>query len=1332
MSDARASWEREEGLFLAALELEPARRAGFLERECGADVELRGRVARLLAAHAGVAPDFLVGSPGQDFSGRRIGEFTLERLLGEGGMGAVYEATQDHPHRRVALKIVRALPGVTRNAQRLAFEAELMGRLQHPHVAQIHAAGTCADPAGEYAWFAMELVPDARDIVSYAEQHALGLDQRLALFDAVCQAVGHGHRRGVLHRDLKPANVLVDGAGRPKVIDFGIARATDPGGEATTASGEVRGTLAYMSPEQFSGRDAEVDTRCDVYALGVILYELLTGRRPIDLAGRSLTEAARLVQEQAPIPPSLLRRELAGDLETVLLKALAKEPERRYATAEELAEDLRRFRRHEPVAARRPGLAYQLRLFARRHRAAVSAAAAVLVLLVGATWVSLRSGLQAARAARAESEARRHAERVAGFLQTLFTSARPAQALGQPLTVPELLRGAVDAAESELADDPGALADVLGTLGFTHTLLGDYAEAEGALEHATRLARELGDPRREAGLRTNLGYLETLRGSYAAAEEQLLAARELFRAGAGGASEEALLLLRLGGLYCETSRLDLGEEALRSALARSEASAEVPGAVRGQVLQLLGDLAYQRRDYAACEEHQRAALLELERSLPADHPLLAGSRNSLANLLFDTGRLAEAETLWRATLAALERVLGPAHVDTATVLGNLALVHARRGQFEQAEDLYERVLAIRSRELGDHSRVASTLELFGLMLCEKGELDRARELCQEAVEVQLRAQARAGLPEDGPELAQRLFQLAMVQRRAGELEEAAGTLAEVERIQAATLGADDDARAGTSSLLGLVLVQLGRPAEAEPYLRAAHAARSTRLAGHWLAANTASVYGACLLALGRTEEAEPLVLGAVPVMQAALGPADFRVREAEERVRELRARTGRTEPVAPPGGAPRPLAEREEALARGWAQWRGPLATGVAPHADPPVRWSEGENVRWKRAVPGKGHSSPVLWGERVFLTTAVPFGDELGPIVDDAPGAHDSAPVTRRQRFLALALDRKDGAILWQATLREELPHEGGHVTGSYASASPATDGEVLIAPFGSRGLFALDLAGEVLWRQDLGRMATKHAHGEGSSPLLAGGSVVVVWDHEGESFVAAFDRRTGVERWRVARDEQTSWASPIAVEREGRTQVVVSGTKRIRAYDLVDGALLWQCGGLSSNVVCSPVSDGAVVFAGSSYESQALLAIDLARARGEITDGEAVLWARRRATPYVPSLLLVSDTLYFLHHYQGFLARVSARTGAQPERAFRLEDVDDVYASPVSAAGRVYVTDRSGLTVVLRHVAAGGGELEVLARNRLEDCFSASAALAGRELFLRGERSLYCLAQP
>jgi outer membrane protein assembly factor BamB len=410
-----------------------------------------------------------------------------------------------------------------------------------------------------------------------------------------------------------------------------------------------------------------------------------------------------------------------------------------------------------------------------------------------------------------------------------------------------------------------------------------------------------------------------------------------------------------------------------------------------------------------------------------------------------------------------------------------------------------------------------------------------------------------------------------------------------------------------------------------------------------------------------------------------------------------------------------------------WGHWRGPLQNGVAPRAEPPLEWSETENVRWKVELPGKGHSTPVVWGERVFLTSALPVGEPIGPFVDDAPGTHDSAPVTHAQRSLVLALERASGKVLWHSVLDERVPHEGGHLTGSFASASPATDGEVVVAPFGSRGLFVLDVQGKLLWKQELGSLATKHAHGEGSSPLLVGDSVVAVADHEGGSFVVAYERRTGKERWRVARDEETSWASPIALDFGGKTQIVISGKKRIRAYDLATGEVLWAAGGLSSNVVCSPVTDGVFVYAGSSYESQALLAIDLARAKGDVTGTDVVPWVRRRATPYVPSLLLLDGSLYFLHHYQGFLSGVEARTGKEPERAFRLEGLDDIYASPVAAAGRIYVTDRGGTTAVLRP-----GKLELLARNTLDDSFSASAALAGRELYLRGERYLYCLAEP
>jgi outer membrane protein assembly factor BamB len=412
-----------------------------------------------------------------------------------------------------------------------------------------------------------------------------------------------------------------------------------------------------------------------------------------------------------------------------------------------------------------------------------------------------------------------------------------------------------------------------------------------------------------------------------------------------------------------------------------------------------------------------------------------------------------------------------------------------------------------------------------------------------------------------------------------------------------------------------------------------------------------------------------------------------------------------------------------------WPQWRGPLGTGVAPHARPPVEWSEAKNVRWKAALPGKGHSTPIVWGERLFLTTAVPYGEAVKPRFPNRPGAHDNLPLTHPHEFVVLAVSRRDGKVLWQTTVHKEPPHEAGHHTGSVASASPVTDGEHVFAFFGSRGLYCLDTQGKLLWKKDLGQMHTKHGHGEGSSPALHGETLVVNWDHEEQSFLVALDKRTGNQRWRVARAEDTSWSTPIVVEHAGKAQVIVPGTNRLRGYDLTSGAVLWECGGLSSNVVASPVAANGVVYAGSSYDTRALMAVRLDGARGDVTGTNQVAWFRRRGTPYVPSPLLYDDSLYTLQHYQGILSRLDVRTGKdQPGSPFRLGAISNVYASPVGADGRVYVTSLEGVTEVLSH---GGQAPKVLAVNRLDDSFSASAALAGRELFLRGERHLYCIAE-
>ena len=425
-----------------------------------------------------------------------------------------------------------------------------------------------------------------------------------------------------------------------------------------------------------------------------------------------------------------------------------------------------------------------------------------------------------------------------------------------------------------------------------------------------------------------------------------------------------------------------------------------------------------------------------------------------------------------------------------------------------------------------------------------------------------------------------------------------------------------------------------------------------------------------------------------------------------------------------PGGFP------STNLVRNWPQWRGPLANGVAPHANPPTHWSETDNVRWKIPLPGKGHASPIVFGDSVFILAAVPVGEAQRPVHDDAPGVHDSVPVTHDHQFIVLAISRRDGAISWRKVLREEWPHEGGHVTGSLASNSPVTDGEQLYVFLGSRGLFCLDLKGEVKWSKNLGRMHTLHAHGEGSSPVLHGDTLIVCWDHEGDSFLYAFDKRTGEQRWKVARDEKTSWATPLVVEHEGKPQVIVSATKRVRGYDLATGTQLWECAGLTENVVSSPVHDGrGVVIAGNSYYQQAMLAIRLTGAKGDITGTDRVAWSLNRSTPYVSSPLLYDDTLYFLRHNQNILSRLEPATGKPRGESLRLEGIGDfIFASPVGAAGRIYVTARDGVTVVLRHDRQNA----LLAINRLGDSFSASPALVDGELYLRGERFLYCVAEP
>lgn len=426
-----------------------------------------------------------------------------------------------------------------------------------------------------------------------------------------------------------------------------------------------------------------------------------------------------------------------------------------------------------------------------------------------------------------------------------------------------------------------------------------------------------------------------------------------------------------------------------------------------------------------------------------------------------------------------------------------------------------------------------------------------------------------------------------------------------------------------------------------------------------------------------------------------------------------------------------------------WASWRGVDGTGVAANANPPIEWSEEKNVRWKVALPGLGHSSPIVFGDRVYVTTAIETDQQGEAVAEEAPPEAEQpggrrgrrgggrrgfggARPTKIHEFVVLALDRQDGSVVWQTTVKEAVPHEGGHADATQASNSPLTDGEHIFASFGSRGIHCLDMTGKTIWSKDYGQMRTANGFGEGASPALHGDTLVVNWDHEGDSFIVALDKRTGAERWRKPRDERTSWSTPLVVPVDGRPQVIVNATGASRAYDLETGDVVWSLGGMTPNCIPSPACADGVVYLMSGFRGNALQAIRLAGAKGDLADSDNVLWRHNEGTSYVPSQLVYDGFLYFLRTNSGVLSCLDAKTGKVHYEGEKL-GFKMIYASPVGAAGRVYLTSRDGVTKVIKL----GATYEELATNTLDDGFDASAAIVGDTLLLRGRKSLYCIGE-
>ncbi|MCA9189505.1 MAG: PQQ-like beta-propeller repeat protein, partial [Planctomycetales bacterium] len=387
-----------------------------------------------------------------------------------------------------------------------------------------------------------------------------------------------------------------------------------------------------------------------------------------------------------------------------------------------------------------------------------------------------------------------------------------------------------------------------------------------------------------------------------------------------------------------------------------------------------------------------------------------------------------------------------------------------------------------------------------------------------------------------------------------------------------------------------------------------------------------------------------------------------------------------------------------------WPQWRGPLANGVAPDADPPLQWDATKNIQWTASIAGAGNGTPIVWGDKVFLLTAVdtklvgPIGANSGESAAAGRGGFGprlEKPKTRYQ-FMVVCLDRETGKTLWERVACEAVPNDSIHDDNSYASASPTTDGKRLYVSFGSQGIYCYDLQGELIWSRDLGDMQTRNGFGEGTSPTIHGDTLIVNWDHEGPSFITALDAATGEEKWKQERDEVTTWNTPLVVEAFGRTQVIVNATNRSRAYDLQTGEVIWECGGQVTNPIPSPISADGIAYLMSGYRGAALYAIRL-DAKGDVSNSKSVVWKRTEGTPYVPSAVLSGHRLYFTKSNNGILSCIDVRDGRPIIDQQRVPGLTNVYASPVAANGRIYFLGRDGTSVVIRDA----DELEVLATN-------------------------------
>ncbi len=945
-----------EHLFHELVELPPQRRKAFLDEYVKADPELRSELESLLRAHGSSEP-FLEISAADLLPAalpslaipregpRRIGHYEVVRKIAEGGMGTVYEARQEHPRRTVALKVMKQESFSPSSHRRFELESDILGRLQHPGIAQIYEAGTQIRGSQAIPYFAMEFVTGT-GLVQHAQEKGLSIGERLELFAKVCDAVDHGHRLGVVHRDLKPANILVDGTGQPKVIDFGIARATDSDIRRTTLRtdvGQLLGTLAYMSPEQLSGDPALVSAASDVYSLGVVCYELLTDRLPHDVTGKSIPDAIRVVHEEEPTRLGTFDGALRGDIETIIVKALEKDPSRRYPSAAALAADIRRYRTDRPISARPPSAFYQLRKFSRRNKTLVAGVSVAFIgLCIGstvATWKAIEAVRERNRALQAEEAAtesaevaraqRLKAERVNKLLTEMLAAADPARARGQEVSVREVLDRAAEQIADTPLEEPEVIASLRDTIGNTYRSLGLYDQAQSQLREALRIRTELYGAQRAETLESANALASTLRDLGRREQAEELATRTVKDARTMLGEEDPVTLNAMNLLALLLQDKGAVDEAMPLYRNVLEIRERMVGPEDPSTLTAMNNLAWALWSLGQTREagDYFQSVLNLRRRVSGDdHPETLRTMINLAGVLRESGDLNQAENVGRKAVEGCQKVLGEQHAMTHYAMDRLAWIELDLDQKGAAEELARRTLELRRAALGaEHPYTLYSYHTLGAILNAQSKFEEAERYHRLALEARRQlwgdehpdtlasleglALALRGLHrlseaeslhrriletrkrvngERHPDSLGALYNLALLLQENGQLEEA-------DRLLAGSAGAFRETF-GKSNIMALramrtragIAITRGNMNQAEAQLREL-VALTTEAPGlpeefRW---DARLELGWCLLRQGQYAEAERLVHEAYSQATSSFGPNDPRTVKAAAIVDEL-------------------------------------------------------------------------------------------------------------------------------------------------------------------------------------------------------------------------------------------------------------------------------------------------------------------------------------------------------------------------------------------------------------------------------------------------------------